>query len=93
MNKNNFIVPNIIITIIISVIYFLSPIGNYEPKIFYIVYALFLGFNILGCIVIGKKIRNVLKKDINITQFIIVYGIFSLFSTLILFLSRNNTFS
>lgn len=93
MNKNNFIVPNIIITIIISVTYFLSPIKNLEFSIFYIVYALFLGFNILGCIIIGRKIRNKIKKDINITQFIIVYSVFYFFSTVILFLTRNGIFS
>lgn len=93
MNKNNFIVPNIIITIIISVIYFLSSIKNLGSSIFYIVYALFLGFNILGCIIIGRKIRNKIKEDINIAQFIIVYSVFYFFSTVILFLNRNGIFS
>ena len=88
MKKQHFLIQNIIICIIISLIVFIMPTEYKNAQSFRYIYIAYIAYNLIGCFINYKITSSKLNKDINNIPLINAYIIFNVVITIFLFIGR-----
>ena len=88
MKKQHFLIPNIIICIIISLIVFIMPTEYKNAQSFKYIYIAYIAYNLIGCFINYKITSSKLNKDINNIPIINAYIVFNVVITIFLFIGR-----
>lgn len=88
MSKKHFVIPNIIMSIAITLIILLIPVEIKNPLLFSIVFIISLLVNVLSSIVILKNNSEKLKQDVYNIPIIYVFVVFQFLLFLLLTISK-----
>ena len=88
MKRQHFLIPNVIICTIISLIVFILPVEYKNEQSFKYIYITYIAYNFIGCFINFTTTSSILKKDIHNIPFINMYIIFNIILTMFLFIGR-----
>lgn len=88
MRKQHFLIPNVVICIIISLIVFIMPVEYKNAQSFIYIYIAYIVYNLVGCFINYKITSRKLNKDINNIPLINAYITFNVIITILLFIGR-----